>query len=201
MQQQQWVRFEHGGETGFGTLEADGTVREHSGNMFDRPVPTGRVFVRSGVRLLTPTEPTKVIALWNNFHALGAKLNLPVPAEPLYLLKAPNSYLAPGAPIKQPLCDGKVVFEGELGIVIGRTATAVPEHVSERLVRPVGARQGLRHLLSDGPCRGHRARPRDAHRDHAAQWRGAAELSDQRHAFLGAATREPDLLRHDAVPR
>lgn len=127
MQQQQWVRFEHGGEIGFGTLEADGTVREHSGNMFDRPAPTGRVFVRSGVRLLTPTEPTKVIALWNNFHALGAKLNLPVPAEPLYLLKAPNSYLAPGAPIKQPLCDGKVVFEGELGIVIGRTATAVPE--------------------------------------------------------------------------
>ena len=37
----------------------------------------------SGVRLLTPTEPTKVIALWNNFHALGAKLKLAVPAEPL----------------------------------------------------------------------------------------------------------------------
>ena len=50
-----------------------------------------------------------------------------MPAEPLYLLKAPNSYLAPGAEIRKPLCDGKVVFEGELGIVIGKTCTAVPE--------------------------------------------------------------------------
>jgi 2-keto-4-pentenoate hydratase/2-oxohepta-3-ene-1,7-dioic acid hydratase in catechol pathway len=125
-QSQQWVRFEHGGETGFGTLVGD-AVHEHCGNMFERPEPTGRVFVLAGVRLLTPTEPTKVIALWNNFHALGEKLKLPVPAEPLYLLKAPNSYLAPGADIRKPLCDGKVVFEGELGIVIGKTCTAVPE--------------------------------------------------------------------------
>jgi 2-keto-4-pentenoate hydratase/2-oxohepta-3-ene-1,7-dioic acid hydratase in catechol pathway len=125
-QQQRWVRFEHGGETGFGTLDGD-AVHEHRGNMFDHPEPTGRVFALSGVRLLTPTEPTKVIALWNNFHALGEKLQLPVPAEPLYLLKAPNSYLAPGADIRKPLCDGKVVFEGELGIVIGKTCTAVPE--------------------------------------------------------------------------
>ena len=40
-QQQRWVRFEHGGETGFGTLEGD-TVHEHRGNMFDRPEPTFR---------------------------------------------------------------------------------------------------------------------------------------------------------------
>ena len=126
MKQQQWVRFEHAGEAAFGTVEGD-AVHEHQGDMFGRSEPTGRVFVLAGLKLLTPTEPTKVIALWNNFHALGAKLGLPVPAEPLYLLKAPNSYLAPGEPIRKPLCDGKVVFEGELGIVIGKTATAVAE--------------------------------------------------------------------------
>lgn len=128
-QQQQtkkWVRFEHAGGIGFGTLEGD-AVHERQGDMFAGSEPTGRVFALAGLQLLTPTEPTKVIALWNNFHALGAKLNLPVPAEPLYLLKTPNSYLAPGRPIRKPLCDGKVVFEGELGIVIGKTATAVSE--------------------------------------------------------------------------
>ncbi|MDH6591354.1 2-keto-4-pentenoate hydratase/2-oxohepta-3-ene-1,7-dioic acid hydratase in catechol pathway [Variovorax sp. TBS-050B] len=135
-QRQRWVRFEHGGETGFGTLGDDDTVHEHRGNMFEHPEPTGRVFLRSGVRLLTPTEPTKVIALWNNFHALGEKLKLAVPAEPLYLLKAPNSYLAHGEPIRKPLCEGKVVFEGELGIVIGRTCTAVAE--SEALAHVFG---------------------------------------------------------------
>jgi 2-keto-4-pentenoate hydratase/2-oxohepta-3-ene-1,7-dioic acid hydratase in catechol pathway len=123
---QHWLRFEHGGKVGFGTLEG-GEVREHRGDMFARPEPTGRVFALGELRLLTPTEPTKVIALWNNFHALGEKLGLPVPAEPLYLLKSPNTYLAHGELIRKPLCDGKVVFEGELGIVIGKTCTAVPE--------------------------------------------------------------------------
>ena len=35
------------------------------------------------VELLAPTVPSKIIALWNNFHALAAKLNVPEPAEPL----------------------------------------------------------------------------------------------------------------------
>jgi 2-keto-4-pentenoate hydratase/2-oxohepta-3-ene-1,7-dioic acid hydratase in catechol pathway len=124
--QHRWVRFEHAGKVGFGTLDGNG-VHEHQGDMYGTSEPTGAVFVLSDIKLLTPTAPSKVIALWNNFRALGEKLNLATPAEPLYLLKAPNSYLAPGETIRKPLCDGKVVFEGELGIVIGKTCTAVPE--------------------------------------------------------------------------
>ena len=124
--QQRWIRFECAGEVGFGTLDGS-EVHERRGDMFGTSEPTGAVFGLAGVKLLTPTAPTKVIALWNNFHALGTKLNLAVPAEPLYLLKAPNSYLAANEVIRKPLCDGKVVFEGELGIVIGKTCTAVPE--------------------------------------------------------------------------
>jgi 2-keto-4-pentenoate hydratase/2-oxohepta-3-ene-1,7-dioic acid hydratase in catechol pathway len=124
--QTHWVRFEHAGKSGFGTLESE-QVHERDGDMFGRSGPTGHVFALDDVALLAPTQPTKVIALWNNFHALGEKLKLAVPEEPLYLLKAPNSYLAPGATIRKPRCDGKVVFEGELGIVIGKTCTAVAE--------------------------------------------------------------------------
>lgn len=124
--QQRWVRFEHTGKIRFGTLHDD-RVHERDGDMFAASAPTGAVFDLTDIKLLTPTQPSKVIALWNNFRALGEKLNLPVPAEPLYLLKTPNSYLAPGEPIRKPLCDGKVVYEGELGIVIGKTCTAVPE--------------------------------------------------------------------------
>ena len=124
--QRLWVRFEHAGNVGFGTLEGD-RVHERRGDMYSSSVPTGTVFALDEVRLLTPTEPTKVIALWNNFRALGDKLNLPVPAEPLYLLKTPNSYLAHDQAIHQPLADVKVVFEGELGIVIGKTCKAVTE--------------------------------------------------------------------------
>ena len=64
----------------------------------------------AGLQLLAPVQPSKVLALWNNFHALGEKLKLDAPAEPLYLIKSPNSYLAPGGVIRKPACDGKVVF-------------------------------------------------------------------------------------------
>lgn len=122
-----WVRFQRSGAAGFGTLEGD-TITVHSGNMFNGAQPTGERIALAEVELLTPTEPTKVIALWNNFHALAAKLGSPVPADPLYLLKAGSSLTTPGATVRRPPSyDGKVVYEGELGIVIGKTATGVSE--------------------------------------------------------------------------
>jgi 2-keto-4-pentenoate hydratase/2-oxohepta-3-ene-1,7-dioic acid hydratase in catechol pathway len=123
---QRWVRFEHQGKTRFGTLES-GQIQVWEGAMFDAPTPTDVTVSLEAVRLLMPTAPSKIIALWNNFGALGAKLNLARPPEPLYLIKSPNSYLNPGDIIRKPSAEGKVVFEGELGIVIGRLA----KHVSE----------------------------------------------------------------------
>ena len=124
--QNRWVRFEHKGKVGFGTL--DGTqVHEHAGDMFGDAKATGAVLALSDVSLLSPTAPSKVIAMWNNFHALAAKLNLADPAEPLYLLKSPNSFAAHGDLIRKPRLDAKVVFEGELGIVIGKTCSGVAE--------------------------------------------------------------------------
>ena len=124
---QRWVRFaDAAGTTGFGELQ-DGQIALHAGNLFDRPEPTGRTINADDVRLLMPTLPTKVIALWNNFGELRTKLNLATPPEPLYLLKSPNSFANPGDVIRQPRCAGKVVFEGELGIVIGKTACGVAE--------------------------------------------------------------------------
>jgi 2-keto-4-pentenoate hydratase/2-oxohepta-3-ene-1,7-dioic acid hydratase in catechol pathway len=121
-----WVRFREDQVVRFGILQGE-QVRVCEGDMFNRAIPTQRLVPLAGVELLTPVEPTKVIALWNNFHALGEKLGLAVPSEPLYLIKSPNSYLQPGGTIRKPPCEGKVVFEGELGIVIGKTCKQVPE--------------------------------------------------------------------------
>jgi 2-keto-4-pentenoate hydratase/2-oxohepta-3-ene-1,7-dioic acid hydratase in catechol pathway len=125
-QVQHWVRYRHAGNIGFGTLHGE-RIHQHRGDLFDTPEPTGRELALRDVTLLSPTQPTKVIALWNNFAALGEKLNLAVPAEPLYLLKSPNSFAGPLDVIRQPRSRGKVVFEGELGIVIGKTASGVDE--------------------------------------------------------------------------
>lgn len=119
-----WLRFEHQGTVGFGTLH-DGTVQVHQGNMFNGALPTGEQLPLGQLKLLTPTRPTKILALWNNFMALAKKLNLPDPAEPLYFLKSPNAWLNPGETIRNPPNAGKIVFEGELGIVIGKVCKGV----------------------------------------------------------------------------
>lgn len=119
-----WLRFEHGDAIGFGTLEGR-SIHVHQGDMFAGAQPSGEQLPLDAVKLLTPTRPSKILALWNNFMALARKLNLPDAAEPLYLLKSPNAWLNPGETIRQPADAGKVIFEGELGIVIGKACHRV----------------------------------------------------------------------------
>lgn len=124
---QHWIRFVHLGVTHFGLLQGQ-EIAQYQGDMFGQAAATGQFVKLSDVTVLMPCVPTKVVALWNNFKALGEKLQLSAPPEPLYFLKSPNSWLNPGENIKKPACDGKIVYEGELGIVIGKTAAGVPEH-------------------------------------------------------------------------
>lgn len=120
-----WVRFRHHDHIGFGTLTDDG-IAVHEGEMFSTAKPTGQYLKTAGTALLAPCTPSKIVALWNNFHALAAKLHSPEPKEPLYFLKAPTSIAAPGAIVSKPASfDGKVVYEDELGIVIGKPCRGI----------------------------------------------------------------------------
>jgi 2-keto-4-pentenoate hydratase/2-oxohepta-3-ene-1,7-dioic acid hydratase in catechol pathway len=116
-----WVRFlSAAGSPGFGTRQGDSVV-EYSGDMFGSPQPTGATLNAGTFTLLAPCAPSKIIALWNNFHALAAKLGKPAPGHPLYLLKPGTSVIGTQRPIERPVhYAGKIGFEGELGIVIGR---------------------------------------------------------------------------------
>jgi 2-keto-4-pentenoate hydratase/2-oxohepta-3-ene-1,7-dioic acid hydratase in catechol pathway len=114
-----WMRMmSNDGSIVFGRIEK-GYLHEHDG--LDQPAPTGAVLSLNTLRLLPPCTPGKVVALWNNFHALAAKLEKPVPEHPLFLLKPAESVIGSGASIVRPAhYAGKIVFEGELGIVIGK---------------------------------------------------------------------------------
>ena len=129
-----WLRFTRAGQVGFGILIGE-TIEVHRGDMFKEPERTGEVVALSDVQLLRPTQPSKMIALWNNFRELGAKLGVPAPSEPLYFLKAPSSFADPGAVVRRPSSyDGKVVYEGELGIVIGRSCREVSPDEAEACI-------------------------------------------------------------------
>jgi 2-keto-4-pentenoate hydratase/2-oxohepta-3-ene-1,7-dioic acid hydratase in catechol pathway len=122
-----WVRFEHKGATAFGTLK-DGEVAVHEGDMFGQPKATGETVSLAAVKLLPPTTASKMVALWNNFHAMAAKFKLSIPEDPLYFIKSPSSFIASGETIRRPRSyEGRVVFEGEIGIVIGKRCQEVSE--------------------------------------------------------------------------
>jgi 2-keto-4-pentenoate hydratase/2-oxohepta-3-ene-1,7-dioic acid hydratase in catechol pathway len=122
-----WARFKAAnGRVGFGVLGVAG-IAEYQGDMFARPTLTGSSIPNGEFTLLSPCTPSKIIALWNNFHALGAKLGKRAPSHPLYLIKPASSVAGPGEAIKRPRAyRGKIAYEGELGIVIGKRCTDVP---------------------------------------------------------------------------
>ena len=121
-----WARFAADDGAGFGQVEGE-SIRVFEGDLFNRPRPTGATRRLADVRLAMPVQPSKVIAVWNNYRALLDKMSLRVPAEPLYFIKSPNAYLAPGETIRKPACDSRIIFEGELAVVIGATCRAVAE--------------------------------------------------------------------------
>ncbi|MDB5986418.1 MAG: putative fumarylacetoacetate hydrolase [Nevskia sp.] len=121
-----WIRFKRdNAQIGFGTLEQDQVV-EYCGDLWSTPTPSGATLPLAQVSLLSPCVPSKVVALWNNFRELSTKLGKAAPVHPLFLLKPSTSLAGPDDLIIRPKdYAGKIAFEGELGIVIGKTCRNV----------------------------------------------------------------------------
>jgi len=121
-----YVRFEYRGKTGFGVLEGSDVVRVYEGDMFEGAHPTSETMPLHMVGLLPPCQPSKMVALWNNSRAQIEKLNRETPAEVLWFLKPPSSFITHGQAILYPVGQAeRIVLEGELGIVIGRVCNGV----------------------------------------------------------------------------
>ena len=125
---QSWIRFLRAdGHIGFGVLDGH-RVTEYEGDMFGNAVArTAALSLHlDEVSLLSPCVPTKVVALWNNFYALSEKLGKAAPTHPLFLIKPPMSVIGPNEPIRRPKdYGGKIAYEGELAIVIGKRCSNV----------------------------------------------------------------------------
>jgi 2-keto-4-pentenoate hydratase/2-oxohepta-3-ene-1,7-dioic acid hydratase in catechol pathway len=116
------------GRVGFGTVDDDtpGEIVVYEGDVFAGAEPTGERVTLESVRPLPPCEPTKVIGLWNNLRAAAEKNGWAEPAEPLYFLKATSSLVGHGVPVIRPSSySGRIVYEGELGVVIGTACSDV----------------------------------------------------------------------------
>jgi 5-oxopent-3-ene-1,2,5-tricarboxylate decarboxylase/2-hydroxyhepta-2,4-diene-1,7-dioate isomerase len=69
-------------------------------------------------------RPGKIIALHLNYRSRAAQRGR-VPEQPSYFLKPPTSVAASGAALERPAGTELLGFEGEIALVIGRTARRV----------------------------------------------------------------------------
>jgi 2-keto-4-pentenoate hydratase/2-oxohepta-3-ene-1,7-dioic acid hydratase in catechol pathway len=127
-----WCRFinKKTAEINFGQLSQDGAnIQSIQGDLFGEYEFNGPSLSLHEVDLITPCQPSKMIGLWNNYHALAKQQNNSIPIEPLYFIKSSNSFLKPFGVIKLPKTTtgtvGRVIYEGELGIVVGKTAKEI----------------------------------------------------------------------------
>jgi len=114
-----WGRLDIDRRTVIGAVEGDRLI-VRDGDMFGVSAPTGEIVPLDGAKWLPPCQPSKFIALWNNLRAAAEKNGWAPPDTPLYFIKTPNAYNAHERPIPPAPPDaGRVVYEGELGVVVG----------------------------------------------------------------------------------
>lgn len=82
-------------------------------------------------------KPGKIVCVGRNYRDHAKELGNEVPKEPLLFLKPPSCVIAGGAAVELPADAGRVDFEGEIGVVIGKTL----RHADQKSV--MGAVRGL----------------------------------------------------------
>ena len=124
-----WARGKtHGGSEVVGVI-TDDTFHPRTGLGSDASAGAPRPL--SEVALQAPVTPGKFIGLWNNYKAAAEKGGMEHPTHPLYFFKSDSSLAGPGAEVTLPESAGRVIFEGELGIVIGKACKGITAEEAE----------------------------------------------------------------------
>lgn len=69
--------------------------------------------------------PSKIVCVGRNYAKHAAELGNDVPSEPLIFFKPPSSLIGEGDSIVMPAGAGRVDYEGEIGVIIGKRARNV----------------------------------------------------------------------------
>ena len=131
-----FVRYQSEEGVSYGLVDGD-EVWEIEGDLFGSYTVTPNSFDIGDLEILAPTDPSKVIAVGLNYrsHLDMAARDLGTSDEvaqyPGLFAKYPTSIVANGADIVKPADSENLHFEGEMVLVIGRTASNVSVEEAE----------------------------------------------------------------------
>jgi len=124
------VRFDNKGQIHFGILEGE-TVTPLAGDCLNGEPLSGKNLPLGQVRLMAPLEPGNIFCVGRNYSEHAKELGNDLPEEPLIFMKPTACLLEPEGTIRIPLWAGRIDYEGELAVVIGRTCSKVSEAEAE----------------------------------------------------------------------
>ncbi len=130
------VRFTLGDAVQYGVLEADNTVREITGSIYEPFAVKSNIYNLEAINLLAPCEPSKIVCVGLNYRAHIAEFKRDrtgLPEEPVLFLKPSTAVIGPGADIVYPEMSSQVDYEAELAVVIGKKA----RHISSDKVASI----------------------------------------------------------------
>jgi len=127
-----YCRFQLDGQAWYGLVESvagrDAIVRvlvappeEADGDMESLRTRRIEAIALDEAVLLPPVRPSKIVCVGRNYREHAAELGNEVPKEPLIFFKPTSALLAPGGVVRRPRVSARVDYEGELGVVIGKT--------------------------------------------------------------------------------
>lgn len=111
------VRFQIDGRTAYGIHSGD-EVAEIDGDFFSPSKTLRACHAASGVRLIAPCVPSKVVAVGLNYRDHAEELGFSIPDEPIIFLKPATAVIGPGDHIIHPSMSMQVDYEAELAVVI-----------------------------------------------------------------------------------
>jgi 2-keto-4-pentenoate hydratase/2-oxohepta-3-ene-1,7-dioic acid hydratase in catechol pathway len=115
-------RFVHAGSPSIGVADGDRIVRYSGSDAMNLGDATNDSISLADAELLAPVMPSKIIAVGRNYAEHAKELGNEAPSEPIIFLKPPTAVLNPNGTIIRPPQSQRVDFEGELAIVIGKSA-------------------------------------------------------------------------------
>jgi len=120
------VRFQIKDRTAYGIWEGD-IIREITGLIFGDFKITDIKHKLAEVRLLPPSEPTKILCVGLNFLSHIKELGDTVPEFPSHFIKPLTAVIGPEDPIIFPRVAKRVDYEGELAVIIKKRAKDIPQ--------------------------------------------------------------------------
>lgn len=115
-----YARFrEANGEVSHGVIH-DEFIEPVAGSIYEIHQLLDRLLPISSIQIIAPCQPSKIVGVGANYHSLLKSRQRPKPEQPRIFLKPPSSIIGTNEAILLPNSTDNVVFEGELGVVIGK---------------------------------------------------------------------------------